>query len=78
MKISVLVLVADMLVLIYQYRYLHKYRLGEYIGIGIGWSHIDPTLLRKHTINQKDIFPNYDSFFEASPWCSKLLKMKFN
>ena len=42
MKISVSVLVADMLVLIYLYRYLQKYRLGEYIGIG--WTHIGPTL----------------------------------
>ena len=42
MKISVSG--ADMLVLIYLYRYRHKYRLGEYIGIIIGWTHIGPTL----------------------------------
>jgi hypothetical protein len=46
MKISVSVSVADMLVLIYRYRYRQKYRLWEYIciGIGIGWTHIGPTL----------------------------------
>ena len=42
MKISVSVSVADMLVQIYRYR--QKYRLGEYICIGIGWNHIGPTL----------------------------------
>ena len=46
MKISVLVSVADMLVLIYLYRYRQKYRLEEYICIGIciGSTHIGPTL----------------------------------
>ena len=47
MKILVSVSVADMLVLIHRYRYRQKYRLGEYIciGIGIGWTHIGPTLI---------------------------------
>ena len=53
MKISVLVSVADMLVLIY--RYQQKYRLGENIGIGIGYTHIGPTLdsiiIQPHPIN---------------------------
>ena len=46
MKISVSVSVADMLVQIYRYR--QKYRLGEYIciGIGIGRTHIGPTLIQ--------------------------------
>jgi hypothetical protein len=44
MIISVSVSVTDMLVLIYRYRYLQKYRLGDYICIGIGWTHIGPTL----------------------------------
>ena len=33
--------------LIYRYRYRQKYRLGEYIGISIGWTHISPTLFRQ-------------------------------
>jgi hypothetical protein len=41
MKISVSVSLAEMLVQIYLYRY----RLGEYIGISIGWTHIGPTLI---------------------------------
>ena len=40
MKISVLV--TGLLVLIFRYRYRQKYWLGEYIGIG--WTHIGPTL----------------------------------
>jgi hypothetical protein len=45
MKISVSVSVADILVLIYRYR--QKYRLWEYICIGvcIGWTHIGITLM---------------------------------
>ena len=42
MRISVSVLVTNMLVQIYWYR--QKYRLAEYIGIGISWTHIGPTL----------------------------------
>jgi hypothetical protein len=38
--------VADMLVLIYLYRYRQKYWLLEYISIGIGWTHIGPTLIK--------------------------------
>jgi hypothetical protein len=48
MKISVSV--ADMLMQIY--RYWEKYRLREYIGIGIGWTHIGPSL-------PKTLSPNY-------------------
>jgi hypothetical protein len=44
MKISVSVLVADML--LEMYRYLQKYRLGTYIGIG--WTHIGPTLIQSN------------------------------
>ncbi len=43
MKISVSVSVTDMSLQIYRYR--QKYRLAEYIGIGIGWTHIGQTLL---------------------------------
>ena len=44
MKISVSV--TDMLLQIYRYR--QKYRLAEYIGIGIGWTHIGLTLVYGH------------------------------
>jgi hypothetical protein len=44
MKISVSVSVADILLLIYLYRYRQKYRPCKYICIGIGWTHIGPTL----------------------------------
>ena len=61
MKISVLVSVADILVQIYLYRYRQKYRLGEYIciGIGIGWTHIGPTLIQ--TLKDIDIPLNIQS-----------------
>jgi hypothetical protein len=48
--------VADMLVLIYRYWYWEKYWLREYIGIG--WTHIGPTLniriIRNCLENNKD------------------------
>ena len=44
-KMKISVPVADMLVNIYQYQYQQKYRLGEYIGIGIGWTHRGSNLL---------------------------------
>ena len=53
-KISVSVLVTDKLVKIYLYRYWQKYRLAEYIGIGIGWTHIGLTLLVIQTISLAD------------------------
>jgi hypothetical protein len=63
MKTSVSVSVADMLVLSYWYQYRQKYRLCEYICIGIGWTHIGPTLFPwdKFKINQKFVWmvPDY-------------------
>ena len=44
MKILVTVSVTDMSLQIYRYQYRQKYRLAEYIGIGIGWTHIGLTL----------------------------------
>jgi hypothetical protein len=46
LKLTVSVSVADMLAQIYWYHYRQRYRLGEYIciGIDIGWTHIGPTL----------------------------------
>ena len=32
------------------YRYWQKYRLEEYISIGIGWTHISPTLSRTNKV----------------------------
>jgi hypothetical protein len=43
----ILVSLADILVLIYMFQ--QKYWLGEYICIGIGWTHIDPTTVYRIT-----------------------------
>ena len=62
MEISVSVSVADMLVQIYRYRQI--YWLGEYIciGIGIGRTHIGPTLL----ISSLNLDCEVNHFFSGS------------
>ena len=65
MKISVSV--ADMLVHIY--RYQQKYWLGEYIGMGIGRTHIGPTLVPKLWPLLHQDSQNNAQQFKMSPNC---------